>query len=77
MASVICSLITALIVVGVSVTICGGSYFIKKHGTEHTANEQPANQEVVYEAVDDKIDVAVTMKDNEAYGTATVSTVSV
>ena len=73
MASVVSSLITALVVVGVSVIICGGSYFVKKYGTEHTANKQTANQEVVYEAVDDRIGVAVTMKDNEAYGTATVS----
>ena len=64
-ASVISSVVTALVVVGVTVAIHCGPYLIKKSLTNGSG--QPANEGVVYEAVDDKSDAAIGMKENKAY----------
>ena len=69
-ASVISSVITALVVVGMTVAIHIGLYLIKKSLTN--GSRQPANEGVVYEAVDDKCDAAIGMKENEAYGKVNV-----
>ena len=68
MASFISSLITALIVVSISVAIHVGVCFSKKSHSNEI--RQQANESVVYEIVDDKIGTAMNMKENEAYGMA-------
>ena len=65
-ASVISSVVTALVVVGVTVAIHCGLYLIKKSRTNESG--QPANEGVVYDVVDDKSDAGIGMKENEAYG---------
>ena len=64
------SAITALVIVGVTVAIHCGLYFIKKSCTNGSG--QPASEGVVYEVVDDKSDAAIGMKVNEAYGNVNV-----
>ena len=71
MASFISSLITALIVVSISVAIYGGICFSKKSHFNQT--RQQANDSAVYETVDSKITgTAMNMKENEACGTANI-----
>ena len=69
-ASVISSVITVLVVMGVTVAIHCGLYLIKKSRTN--GSRQPVNEGVVYEAVDDKSDAGIGMKENEAYGKVNV-----
>ena len=71
-ASIISSLITALITVSISVILAvfiGRNMVIKKLSGSCPAGESTNNG--VYETMDDKnTGVAMTMKENEAYGTA-------
>ena len=69
-ASVISSVVTALVVVGVTIAIHCGLCLIKRSLTNGSG--QPRNEGVVYDVVDDKSDAAIGMKENEAYGKVNV-----
>ena len=69
LASFISSLITALVVVSISVAIHVGVCFSKKSHSNQTRQQEIEGQ---YEAVDDKIGTAMNMKENEAYETANI-----
>jgi hypothetical protein len=72
------SLITAIIVIAISIAIHAGVWIYRK---SHPLNEVPGhgapqggNNEGVYEIVDDKVATEMRMMANEAYGTATTAT---
>ena len=76
-ASFVSSLITAIIVVATSIAIYAGVWFCRKpHPNEVPGHRalQGSGNEGVYEAVDDEVATAISMKENEAYATTTTTT---
>ena len=75
-ASFVSSLITAIIVIATSIAIHAGVQFYrsrKSHPNEVPGHRAPqgSGNEGVYEAVDDEVAMAISMKENEAYATTT------
>jgi hypothetical protein len=74
-ASFVSSLITAIIVIGISIAIHAGVWIYRK---SHPLNEVPGhgapqggNNEGVYEIVPDDKAAEISVMENEAYGTTT------
>ena len=74
-ASFVSSLITATIVIAVSIVIHAGVWFYKKSHSNETCHQarQGNSNEGVYETVDDKAATTINMTTNEAYATATIT----
>ena len=74
-ASFVSSLITATIVIAVSIVIHAGVWFYKKSHFNETCHQahQGNSKEGVYETVDDKAATMINMATNEAYATTIIT----